>query len=109
MHVVALVTDLMDRSRLAGALPGTQAVSTAEACAGADVVLVDLSRFAADIPAVRAAAPEATILGYGPHADRELADLGRAGGADAVVARSRLFRDPAGVVGDLSRNAAPER
>lgn len=108
MRVVALVTDLMDRSRLAGAIPGLEAVSTPGACAGADVVVVDLVRFAGDVPAVRAAAgPAAAIVGYGPHADRERAELGRAGGADAIVARSRFFRDPARVVSDLARNAPP--
>lgn len=104
MHVVALVTDLMDRSRLTGVLPGLETVSAPAACAGAAVVVVDLSRFAAEIPAVRAAAPDATIVGYGPHADRERAELGLAGGADAVVARSRFFRDPAGFLGGLTRN-----
>lgn len=104
MRVVALVTDLMDRSRLTAALPGLETVGTPAACAGADVVVVDLSRFAAEIPAVRAVAPEATIAGYGPHADRERAEEALAGGADTVVARSRFFRDPAGFLGGLTRN-----
>lgn len=103
MRVVALVTDLMDRSRLTGALPGLETVSAPAACAEADVVVVDLSRFAAEIPAVRAVAQDATIVGYGPHADRALGEEGLAGGADTVVARSRFFRDPAGFLGGLSR------
>lgn len=98
MHVVALVDDLMDRSRLSAALPGATFARDANACADADTVVIDLARYAAAVADVRAAAPAARIVGFGPHVDEQMLDGARAAGADLVVARSVFFRDPPAVV-----------
>jgi DNA-binding NarL/FixJ family response regulator len=95
VRIVAYVSDLMDRSRVQAAVDGITFVSDPTAAAGADVVLVDLARFAAAIAAIRAAAPEARIVAFGPHVDEELLDRAATAGADTVLPRSRFFRDPA--------------
>jgi hypothetical protein len=94
MRVCALVVDLMDRSRISASLPDVEFVRAAIACAGADVVIVDLARSGQHVRAVREAAPSARIVGFGPHVDDEGANAARAAGADAVFPRSRFFRDP---------------
>jgi hypothetical protein len=93
--ILALVPDLMDRSRVSAALPDARFVGSAADCATADVVLVDLARHAADVAAVRAAAPAARIVAFGPHVDDEGLARAAADGADAVLPRSQFFRDPA--------------
>lgn len=96
MKVVALVTDLMDRSRLTAAVPGIVCTGdpAAAADATADVVVVDLARFGAVLTDVRAATT-AKIVAFGPHVDDEAAAAARAAGVDVVLPRSRFFRDPA--------------
>jgi hypothetical protein len=94
MRVVAFVADLMDRSRLAGALASVEFATDAEGAAGADVVVVDLARFADRVTAIRSAAPSAHIVAYGPHVDTALLERARVDGADVVVPRSQFFRDP---------------
>ena len=93
-RVVALVTDLMDRSRLGTAVPGIEFARDPAACSGAAVVVVDLTR-SPDVGVVRAAAPRARIVAYGPHVDEATLDLARRTGADLVLPRSRFFNDPA--------------
>jgi hypothetical protein len=93
MQTVALVSDLMDRSRLSAAVADIRFVTDASQCPGAHVVVIDLARFGADVEAVRAAAPEARIIGFGPHVDRALLEDARAAGVDKVFPRSQLFRD----------------
>ncbi len=94
MRVCALVTDLMDRSRVSNAFPGV--IFGVEP--DADVVIIDLARAGDRIGEVRAALPDARIVCYGPHVDEEGAEAARAGGADVVLARSRFFRDPVAAV-----------
>jgi hypothetical protein len=104
--VVALVADLMDQSKVRSALPETQfarsvsAEALGETLAGADVVIVDLARYAAAIADVRRAAPSARIVAFGPHVDTDAADQAANDGADVVLARSRFFRDVAAAVTD---------
>ena len=95
MRMVAFVADLMDRSRLAGAVAPVEFVTTADAAAGADVVVVDLARFADLVAVIRSTAPAARIVAYGPHVDTALLERARVDGADVVVPRSQFFRDPA--------------
>jgi hypothetical protein len=90
----------MDRSRISAAVPGAVFVRDVAACAGADVVIVDLARSGAEIGALRAAMPVARIVGFGPHVDEESASAARAAGADVVLPRSRFFRDPAAAIAD---------
>jgi hypothetical protein len=88
VKVVALTTDLMDRSKLTTAIPGLSFSLTPDA----DIVIVDLSR-APDLGAIRATAPKARVVAYGPHVeDFSTVD------ADVVLPRSKFFRDPAAVV-----------
>ena len=98
MKIVAITSDLMDRSRISGALDGIEFAREASACAGADVVVIDLARNAALVAAVRAVAPDARIVAFGPHVDTELLDQATHDGADVVMPRSRFFQDPAGAL-----------
>ncbi len=98
MRVCALVVDLMDRSRISAAVPDAVFVRDAAACAGADVVVVDLARSGQHVSAVRGVAPSARIVCFGPHVDEAAATAARAAGADVVLPRSRFFRDPAAAI-----------
>jgi hypothetical protein len=95
MRIVVLTTDLMDRSRISGALDGVEFGRDADACAGADVVVIDLARDPAAVAAARAVAPAARIVAFGPHVDTDVLDRARRDGADVVLPRSRFFQDPA--------------
>jgi AmiR/NasT family two-component response regulator len=95
VKIVAITSDLMDRSRIGGAVDGVEFARDAAACAGADVVVIDLARNAGLVAAARAAAPGARIVAFGPHVDTEVLEQARADGADAVLPRSRFFQDPA--------------
>ncbi len=92
--LVALTTDLMDRSRLSAALPDVQFSLDPDAAADADVVIVDLTRGIEQVTSIRASHPNARIVCYGPHVDDASLDAARAAGADVVLPRSRFFRDP---------------
>jgi hypothetical protein len=98
MHVVALVDDLMDRSRVTSALPGTRFVRTADDAKDADVVVVDLARHGDAVRALRAQSSAVRIIAFGPHVDEEAADRAQRDGADVVLPRSRFFRDPAAAI-----------
>ncbi len=100
MRVVALVSDLMDRSRLGTAVPGIEFAGKPSGCAGADVVVVDLTR-TPDVGPGRDVAPGARIVAYGPHVDEAGLDRGRATGADLVLPRSRFFHDPAAALASV--------
>jgi hypothetical protein len=93
-RVVALVDDLMDRSRISASLPGTVFVADAEGCADADVVLIDLARHADRVAVIRARVPSVRIIGFGPHIDDARLEGARRDGADLVLPRSRFFHDP---------------
>jgi DNA-binding NarL/FixJ family response regulator len=99
MTTVALVSDLMDRSRISGALPGVSFASAADGCSGADVVIVDIGGHADAVSRVRELAPRARIVAFGRHDNPDALARARSDGADVAVARSRFFRDPAAVVG----------
>jgi hypothetical protein len=64
-------------------------------------VVVDLAR-TPDVGPVRAAAPGARIVAFGPHVDDASLDRGRATGADLVLPRSRFFLDPAAALASFS-------
>jgi hypothetical protein len=102
-RIVAFTNDLMDRSRLSAAIPELEMVRTPEDAAGAACVVVDLASHGASLPAIRAAAPHARLVAYGPHVDEAALAAADAAGADAVLPRSRFFRDPRSqVTGDDS-------
>jgi hypothetical protein len=100
VRVCALVGDLMDRSRISSAIEGVEFVRDPAACAGADVVIVDLARSGPEVAKVRAAAPAARLVVFGPHVDDAGADAARAAGADVVLPRSRFFRDPSAALAE---------
>ena len=90
--VVAYVPDLMDRSKVAAAHPGVTFVgrpgALTEAAAGADLVVLDLSR-----PGVLAVLPLAArrTIGFASHVDTDTLDAAAAAGVE-VMARSVFFR-----------------
>ena len=106
--IVALVGDLIDRSRLQGALPGIRfaGTPTAAASAGGDVVVIDLTRFSSAVASLRSALPDARIVCFGPHVDDAGTVAARQAGADLVVPRSRFFRQIGACV--LGRQACDE-
>jgi DNA-binding NarL/FixJ family response regulator len=99
VNVVAYVNDLMDRSKIQSAVPGATFVREPGAATGADVVIVDLARFADVVTAIRDQAPDARIVAFGPHVDDELLQRARDAGVDSVLPRSQFFRDPAASLG----------
>ncbi len=102
MKVVALSSDLMDRSRMTAAIPGISFARDRAEYKEADVVIVDLARFGSAVGEVRRALPNARIVAFGPHVDEDAATDARESGADLVWPRSRFFRDPAAALSDLS-------
>lgn len=86
------VTDLMDRSRVASAVPDARFVRAPEALLEAsadDTVVVDVSR-----PGVLDALPAITarrIIGYGSHVERDLLARAKAAGCTEVLPRSAFF------------------
>ncbi len=94
MKTVALVGDLMDRSKISSALPGVEFTASPAACDGADLVVVDLGGHAGDVTAVRGVAPKARIVAFGRHDNPDALSRARDDGADEALPRSRFFRDP---------------
>lgn len=94
-RVAAHVPDLMDRSRIAGASPDVVFVARAdalpEAAAGADVVVVDLSRAGVVEVLPDLAAAGVRVVGFASHVDRPLLAAARAAGCGEVLARSAFF------------------
>ena len=95
--VVAMVTDLMDQSRIRAAIPDVAFVREPGATAGAAVVVVDLGRSAERIAEIRAITA-GRIIAFGAHVDDAALAAARAAGADVVLPRSRFFHDPAAAV-----------
>ncbi|MEY2398162.1 MAG: hypothetical protein QOJ00_1336 [Actinomycetota bacterium] len=92
---VALVPDLMDRSRLGGVadLVVVNSAGALEAVAGlgpGDVVAVDLSRDGALAAGGKAAAAGATVYGFASHVDSDTLRAANALGVHAM-ARSAFF------------------
>src|SRR4051812_5022642 len=98
MRIVAMTTDLMDRSRLAAALGEVEFIDDPAASAGAGIVVIDLGRSADAVTEVRAAAPEARIVAFGPHVDTDVLQHATRDGADVVIPRSHFFRNPAAAI-----------
>jgi DNA-binding NarL/FixJ family response regulator len=100
LRIVALSSDLMDRSKLSAAIDGIAFARDVGECDEADVVIVDLARYADAVGALRAALPDARIIAFGPHVDEDAVVAARAAGADLVWPRSRFFRDPPAALGE---------
>jgi polygalacturonase len=99
VRVIALVGDLLDRSKISTAVPDTRFATTPEDCAGGDAVLIDVKAHPDAVAAVRKLAPAARIVAYGRHDNPKALEAARADGADVALPRSRFFRDPAAAIG----------
>ncbi len=99
---MALVDDLMDRSRVSAALPETRFARDAQDLGAADVVIVDLSTHADAVRTIREQSPTVRIVGFGRHDDRAILDRAQRDGANTVLARSRFFHDPAAAIATAS-------
>lgn len=97
-RTVALTADLMDASKLTGALPDVELLRSVAAAAGATCIVVDVGRYGEAIGELRAIAPDARIVAYGRHDDPDALTAARVAGADDAMPRSRFFRDPAAAV-----------
>jgi hypothetical protein len=96
--VVAFADDLMDRSRLSGALPGIRFARTVDDFGDPAVVIIDLARYAELVRALRSDSSTVRIVAFGAHVDDAAIDKARSDGADLVLPRSRFFRDPAATI-----------
>jgi DNA-binding NarL/FixJ family response regulator len=94
VKTAALVTDLMDRSKIGAALPDVAFASDPAGCADADLVVVDLAGHADAVADLRRLAPRARIVAFGRHDNPEALARARDDGADEALPRSRFFRDP---------------
>jgi DNA-binding NarL/FixJ family response regulator len=103
VRVFALVGDLMDRSKIAAAVPEARFAAGPDECAGADAVIVDVKAHRGAVEVARRTAPAARIVAYGRHDDPEALSAARAEGADEAMPRSRFFHDPAAAIGGGAR------
>jgi hypothetical protein len=99
IRLVALVPDLMDRSRIEAAaraagrtieFVGTPVELLSIATTSGDVVIVDLAS-----PGVLDVLPglrTTRTIGFGSHVDHELLEAARAAGCEEVLPRSVMFR-----------------
>lgn len=87
MTIVAVTTDLMDRSKITAAFDDVRVVRPGADLGGAEVILVDLAVGVLD----DAVATGARVLAYGSHVDEETLAAARDAGAEAMP-RSRFFR-----------------
>jgi len=104
VKVAGYVPDLMDRSKVAAAVPGVEFVANPRLLVEveADVVVLDLSRPGV-IEALSALAHVRTV-GFGSHVDVETLQAATAAGCDVVLARSAFFGRLPGVL-DEGRSA----
>ena len=89
-RIVAYVPDVMDRSKVAAAgdcIFVSRPADLAALCAGADLVVVDLTR-----PGVVDVLPlDAKVIGFANHTSRDVMDAARAAGCAEVLPRSDFF------------------
>jgi hypothetical protein len=101
VSVVAYVPDLMDRSKVAAAVPGVVVVRSLDdlvaAATPGTTVVVDLSRTGV-LDAIRQIVGS-RVIGFGSHVDAELLRAARAAGCETVLARSVFFSRIAEIVG----------
>lgn len=111
MNVVALVGDLMDRSRVSAVVPGVRFATSASALVGAassaDLVIVDLGRPGALDAARGLVARGVGVVAYAAHVAGDLLESARAAGCTALP-RSVFFRRlPTLVAGRPPGHTAP--
>jgi CheY-like chemotaxis protein len=97
MKVVALVPDLMDRSKVRAAFPEAALVARAEqlveAASGADLVLVDLQRpgVLETLTAWKTEGGNTRVVGFASHVEGEVLAAAEHAGVEALP-RSVFFR-----------------
>lgn len=96
--VVGFVPDLMDRSKVAAAIPGAVFVADPSELAATEgeVVVLDLGR-----PGALEALPTLVgrrTVGFASHVDTELIAAAQAAGCSVVLPRSRFFAGLPGVL-----------
>ena len=91
--LAALTRDLMDRGRIAAAVPGAVVTGSPAApeLAAADVILLDLTARIAPAEVVAIGVP---VIAYGPHGDVEALQAARLAGCAEALPRSKVFRRP---------------
>ena len=96
MRIVGYVPDLMDRSKLGGAVE-LVAEPADLVGADADLILVDLGRPGVLEVLARITSP---TLGFCAHVDDQLMSDATAAGCDEVLPRSRVFRRLSALLAD---------
>jgi hypothetical protein len=97
-RVVVFAPNLMDRSKIAAAVPDrdvsfvSAAGALSDAAADAEVVVIDLSRFGA-LERLSALPEGVRSIGFGSHVDTELLRHASAVGCDTVLPRSKFFAE----------------
>lgn len=92
--VAAYTPDLMDRSKIAAAVPDCRFVARPEALVGlaaTDVILVDLSKKGVLDVLADLVAGGARVVAYGSHVDKALLIAAEAAGCSEVLPRSQFF------------------
>lgn len=98
MRVAAYVPDLIDRSKVAAAVPGVEFVANPRLLVEveADVVVLDLSR--EGVVDALSTLTHVRTVGFGSHVDVETLEAATAAGCDVVLARSAFFGGLPGVL-----------
>ena len=92
--VAAYTPDLMDRSKIAAAVPDCRFVARPEALvglAGCDLVLVDLSKRGVLDVLGDVVGSGVRVVAFGSHVDKELLATASSAGCDLVLPRSQFF------------------
>ena len=100
--VAAYTPDLMDRSKIAAAVPDCRFVARPEALvglAGCDVAVVDLSKRGVLDVLADLCGSGVRVVAYGAHVDKQLLASATEAGCDAVLPRSQFFSRIAELVG----------
>jgi hypothetical protein len=92
--VAAYTPDLMDRSKIAAAVPDCRFVAKPEALVGlanCDVVVVDLSKRGVLDVLAAVCGSGVRVVAYGAHVDKALLASATSAGCDEVLPRSQFF------------------
>jgi DNA-binding NarL/FixJ family response regulator len=107
-EVVALTADLLNAARIRGSVSHAATVHDLDQLLSVTgrrtrLVLVDLQARdgVAAVQRVRARAPHARVVAFGPHVAETLLEEARVAGADEVMVRGAFVRNLAGLVAAL--------
>lgn len=97
-RIVVVANDLMDRSRISGALGVVTFCLATEIPLDATTVIIDTKLSAQDVVVAKDRVPSARVICFGPHVNHKIAEDARQLGADLVLTRSVFFSNPKAVV-----------